>query len=403
MCGIAGYVCKDKYEPKLDLAFPLLGVFMDTRGGDSWGYTDGNRIEKMTGEFQGGYTPAFSGAMQAALHTRYGTTGAKIAINSHPWRFGEDLIGMHNGVVYNHTELNARLFRQFDVDSMHIFQHIVEERDLSEIEAYGAIVFFQEGKIHLGRFHAGQLSVAHAEWGIMFASTDWAITQACQMAGLPEPEFYKVEEGQLYVLEGNTMYFTDTKLNFSKHIISPPAVPYRRYGGGHYDGFTEWNKWENDLTGGDTSPYEYNSKQLDNLREFPICTSGTPEKPLPRHQVMAMDNELCAFCDEALDPREPAWDTEDGLLCDDCAEYYYGGAEEIKEDEDSFVKMTVREYEKKLLEDPNLPADHPSMACCDECYTTLLADEDIFVDESSVPWVLCINCYAKESVKLSVH
>jgi hypothetical protein len=345
MCGIAGYVCNDQYEPALNLVFPLLGVFMQDRGNQSWGYTDGERIIKNTGELQSGFTPQFCGAKQAAIHTRHATKGDITSENSHPWQFG-DLIGMHNGVIDNHVELDRRYGRNFPVDSQHIFQHIIEGRDLSEIEGYGAIVFWQDGKVWLGRFNDGDLAVAQTPWGMVYASTQWAITDAFKMAGLPDPTFYNVEQGKLYFIEKGELYKSDVELNFAKRKVK-----------------TTWQNYAAALTS--TEP-----TQLD--------------KAFERHN----DGLGCNWC--ASITRE-LFDTREGPLCGQCARFT-GEMLPEEDDDDVFEPTTVREW-AQANEIAGLPFDDPCMTDCDECHETLLADDELYVSTSGAEWKLCDLCH----------
>lgn len=352
MCGIAGYVCTNEYEKKLDMIFPLMGVFMDDRGGHSWGYTDGINIHKELGELQAGWTPKFLGAKQAAIHTRYGTTGAKTSDNSHPWDFGDGFIGMHNGVVDNHWELNKKYDRKCEVDSQHILLHIKEGRDLSDIEAYGTVVFWRDGKVWLGSFNNGDLAIARTSWGVVFASTSWAIDYALRMAGEPEAVHYNIVQGSLYVIEDGQLYVSSEKLNIGERKVK-----------------TTWQQGRGQYT----------------LSDFGI---GKP-----------INSTLgCGWC--TSDTRE-LYDTQEGLLCGQCARYATEDWRDFKvedddEPADKYTKMTVRQW-AQTHEISDLPFDDPCMTSCDNCTQTLLVDDDCFVEvEEKIEFVLCTDCHAQE-------
>src|SRR5215469_10058620 len=140
MCGLYGWNIT-RTTPALTVANAVLAQAMAGRGTDSWGILSDGKVrrglESVTYAPETLKLPAHT---NVAVHTRYGTTGKINVKNAHPFTIGA-VIGMHNGIVYNHASLNLEYDRRMAVDSMHIFAHIAEERDLAEIEAYGAIVY----------------------------------------------------------------------------------------------------------------------------------------------------------------------------------------------------------------------------------------------------------------------
>jgi hypothetical protein len=114
-------------------------------------------------------------------HTRYATVGAITEANAHPFRLAGGLVGQHNGVVYNHAELDKKYGKE-PVDSRHLLRCIEEGRDLSEIEAYGSVQYVlpgQRDRVYLGRFNGGELSVARVPGvGTVWSSTGVALRRA---------------------------------------------------------------------------------------------------------------------------------------------------------------------------------------------------------------------------------
>lgn len=244
MCGIAGYSCLNQYDSRINIAFPILALYMENRGRKSWGWTDGKeQIVKTLGTISDGMNPSFLGYKEAALHTRQPTTGATVADNSHPFRIG-DVLGMHNGVVRNHDELQKKYDRKCAVDSEHIFYHIAENRDLGDISAYGAIVFWRNGKLHLGRFNGGELTLVKTENAWMFASTKDSLEVALRLSGLSKGAVYfKLKEGQLYRIEGDKLY-KDMELNFSEYDTRKYGTWQNQGGygyGSYYDDNEDFN------------------------------------------------------------------------------------------------------------------------------------------------------------------
>jgi hypothetical protein len=375
MCGIAGYVCTTEYSKQLDTIFPLMGVFMDTRGGQAWGYTDGTRIHKELGELQESWTPELLGAKQAAIHTRYGTEGNNTKENAHPWDFGDGFIGMHNGVLDNHRALNAKYQRKCEVDSQNLLLHIKEGRDLSEVQAYGAVVFWRDGVLHLGCFNNGDLAVAQTPWGVVFASRGWAISNAFRMAGAEITTFYKITDGVLYYIKDGQLWESAEELNVGKRV--------------------DTKKWN-----------EFGTTQL-------ISRSGPSNTAFQTLGDTSGDCTWCTLTDCEL------IQTRDGLLCGQCARWAQEDADtdnaccfraeqgepclcsEKDDDDDLYDAMTVRQY-CQSREIADLPFDDPCMTACDKCSTTLVADDNCFVDSTdNIDVVLCDRCHTLEVVEHS--
>lgn len=229
MCGIFGYVLHKKPED-IRLISYILASEMDNRGGDSWGWYDtvSGRHERGLGDIadiSSGQTLSEMCKFNSIIgHTRKGTTGEKTIENCHPFNLG-DIVGAHNGVVYNHTQLNHNYSRKCTVDSQHIFHHIAENRDMSDIHAYGAIVYKMkdEDSINFCRFNNGSLEIVKTPFGFIFASTILSIKKAVHLAGIDwdkDCTWYKVDENFVYKIrvweekpEEFALFRTEKKLN----------------------------------------------------------------------------------------------------------------------------------------------------------------------------------------------
>jgi hypothetical protein len=434
MCGIAGYVCKDKYEPKLDVAFPLMGLFMEDRGNQSWGWTDGRTIIKNVGQLQESWTPTYTGSMQAALHTRYATTGAINSENSHPWDFGDGFIGMHNGVIDNDWELILEHnLPRYNVDSQLLLHYIKHRMDLSEIEGYGAVAFFRDGKLWLGRFRGGDLSIARTEFGVVFASTEWAIDNAMQMAGLPKAVHYQVDQGALYFIEDGQLFISDEKLDVGERKktttwqqgnVAPGAVQNYKVIGSTTHGNGDDLTLNREAT--NCAWCATGSRDLFDTPEGALCegcarfamlsdsnTFGTVTPAVTLADVIAEaashetgvpthygPYEACCerasfdiICDcdnqEALSRRARA-----GIKESRATEYVQGDEEDlmIVFDSEWGHYESVREWDQsgELMD---LPIDHPSMTSCDDCNMTLVADDEMWESNGRVPLVICDGCH----------
>src|SRR5437867_10025519 len=150
MCGIFGFATTKKI-PRAWQVVTQLALYNESRGRQSWGITwlpkNGKTpsVEKDVGEISKNLyrIPLLSSGILIG-HTRAATIGSVSKENAHPFAFTNDkntVIGVHNGGLSNHDELNAKLHRSFAVDSMHIFAHLAEERDMKEINGSGTVVF----------------------------------------------------------------------------------------------------------------------------------------------------------------------------------------------------------------------------------------------------------------------
>jgi hypothetical protein len=138
-----------------------------------------------------------------ALHTRHATTGANVATNAHPFTVSGargQVVGIHNGIISNHSQLNARYARKCDVDSQHIFQSIADGHSLNELEGYGTIVYTLADTWYIGRFNGGELSMVLTDVGIFYASTDAALIEAASFAGIKIVRWLKVADDTVYTL-----------------------------------------------------------------------------------------------------------------------------------------------------------------------------------------------------------
>lgn len=203
MCGIAGIVSVDGADQsQLKLVAALLAIEIQARGTQSFGTLDNTgTIVKGLGAISAGLVLPLVMPRSYVMHTRFGTHGANIVDNAHPFTQG-NVIGVHNGVLGNHHELNSKYGRDFEVDSQHIFQHINDGLvDLSDIEGYGAIVYRFEGKWFAGTFNHGQLEIANTHLGKIYASTADSVRKACRFAGVDILSWDKLASNTIYELQ----------------------------------------------------------------------------------------------------------------------------------------------------------------------------------------------------------
>lgn len=172
-------------------------------------------------------------------HTRAPTTGKIAKENSHPFEFG-NIVGAHNGIIHNHEQLNRQYDRKFEVDSMHIFAHMAEGKELSDLRGYGAIEFVRSENpdiICLAKISStGSLAIFETAYGIFWSSDDDHLKAALDAGGLKYKEYEVKEHVEYFTQKGQV--FVDKSI---KHKLETTVVT-RFHGNGHYIG-ADMNDW----------------------------------------------------------------------------------------------------------------------------------------------------------------
>lgn len=145
MCGIVSYSGKKEFN--IDKIKLLLTYNSLERGEDSLGfYSPLNGLYKKAGK-PVDLMPKMPLVKDNYFigHVRAGTVGAKTDKNAHPFQF-QELIGVMNGTIYNHTALAVKYGinpSAYDVDSEILFAIIQKEQSfnvLGEMNGGGAVV-----------------------------------------------------------------------------------------------------------------------------------------------------------------------------------------------------------------------------------------------------------------------
>ena len=123
-------------------------------------------------------------------HVRLATHGVVNQRNAHPFEIGE-VIGAHNGVIYNYNKLAEKYNKSIEVDSEIIFAslNLHPTKDaLEELEGDYAVSWVKESNkiLHLARESSRPLCIAYWKKArvLLWASTDDIMRKALKRAGL---------------------------------------------------------------------------------------------------------------------------------------------------------------------------------------------------------------------------
>lgn len=193
MCGIMGCSRVTDITRRM---MPFLAVEMEYRGKDSWAVTQGTESYKNLGPITDTWAasePIWHSWPRAIFHTRAASTGAITLDNQHPFvatRDGRKVVGIHNGIVSNHEELNKKYNRTFDCDSPHVYEAVVGNSPTNEVYGYGNLAWYDfatpesEPVLHLARFNGENLNIATLSTGeLVFCSLLEPIRRAAKMTG----------------------------------------------------------------------------------------------------------------------------------------------------------------------------------------------------------------------------
>lgn len=281
MCGIFGWIYRADTivsDTQKTIIAAILSYGNDSRGGNSWGYAaiseaEENEIVILRG--LGNLSPQSQELWRYAqimAHCRLATTGNISIENSHPFEIG-GIIGAHNGIIYNHEELNANHNRKFNVDSMHLFAHLSEARPMEELQGYGSIEWINRKNPHsvkLCKMNNGSLAIFaiqiddHKE-AVLWSSDSEHLEIALNVAGFKTSDYfkYKIDDNRLYFTETNEegpgLFYTDQMIKISQSKYS-----YNRYFDDLEDRYeTSLNKasFEGALTSEDYMDIQFGSKK----------------------------------------------------------------------------------------------------------------------------------------------
>lgn len=236
MCGLLGFSFKKGAltPSRRAVLATALARYNDTRGGMSYGVVG---VDHERPKVARGFGDLFDNAHLLCeydnifAHTRFASVGDVTLKNAHPFKMG-NVLGAHNGGIFNHEAMAEKYHRKFEVDSMHVFAHMNEGRDLEELIGYGAIewVYLNDPKtIRLTKFIDGELSIfgvgsdPRDTTGIIWSSDPKHALKAIESAGLENSVFrFQVRRGTVYAIhDGEMSRDPGIRLNISQYTPEP--------------------------------------------------------------------------------------------------------------------------------------------------------------------------------------
>jgi Glutamine amidotransferase domain len=247
MCGIYGF---SKSSPTTRAMAPYLGIEMSSRGTDAWGCTNGEDIIRHSGSIIDSFEWPETWQGSSIFHTRNATHGSpKDVLHAHPFEYpkpdGSRIIGIHNGIIRTHNELNRKFNRTFAVDSMHIFANFAEGRGVEGVEGYGALAWYEDQKLNFCRFGTYDLHIVTLENGeLVFCSLLSPIEKIAKMLNNPIKTRWAIDEYIRYELvnsEAEDTLVSCGAMPFeeSKKKSTPVTIPH----GGMSQTWTSGNRY----------------------------------------------------------------------------------------------------------------------------------------------------------------
>lgn len=230
MCSIIGASGIGTIEPKL---VKTLYMIAEERGGHGCGYTDGVIVDKDTSKANEYIVSRFSEPVPEFIgHTRYKTVGVSHKDNNHPFQF-TNVVGVHNGTIYNKAELEKEYNTSFEVDSQMLYWMINKfglKRTLPKLVGKVAVAFWDKEKIlTLYRFDR-PLSIGYKDGMLFYASLGRYLKAigCTKIKEIPEHTIYRIKEGKIISskqLPEHIRPLTQEEWKYSKTTTQSETIP----------------------------------------------------------------------------------------------------------------------------------------------------------------------------------
>jgi predicted glutamine amidotransferase len=255
-------------------------------------------------------------------HVRYATHGAISTRNAHPFEIGE-VIGAHNGVIYNYNKIADKYGKEVEVDSEVIFASLNRNDKriaFEDLSGDFAVSWIKESNeiLHLARELSRPICVAYWKKAkvLLWASTLNIMSKALKRSGLKIK--YRALEAD-YIFSFNTSKFGD-KPDFDKiefeSMSQWGSESYGSWGGHSYGtGDIAYTGGANPVYSGSQGPedaykppvtktdYDYDYLKKDGDRDrCEICDIWYPSGDIKK---MGVDFKVCEDCYD--DVRECQW------------------------------------------------------------------------------------------------